>query len=106
MKTNMLRFGCVLVTATLATGAFAAWDLEQPAGAAGPAEEVAIRLSTEHTALSLNEPVVVHLHFHNLTSAAMPFDLGKAPTSTWVSKCAAPTAARCRCGSGTFQKIA
>ncbi len=84
MKTNMLRFGCVLVTATLATalatatlatGAFAASDLEEPAGAAGP-EQVAIRLSTEHAALSLNEPVVVHLHFRNLKSTAMPFDLG------------------------------
>ena len=72
MKTSMWRFGCALATATLATGAFAARDSEQPAGEG----EVAIRLSTEHTALSLNEPVVVHLHFRNLTSTAMPFDLG------------------------------
>ncbi len=72
MKTSMWRFGCALATVTLATGAFAARDSEQPAGEG----EVAIRLSTEHTALSLNEPVVVHLHFRNLKATAMPFDLG------------------------------
>ena len=70
MKTSMWRFGCALATATLATGAFAAWDPEEPAG------DVAIRITTEHTALSLNEPMVVHLHFRNLTSTAMPFNLG------------------------------
>ena len=75
MKTSMWRFGCALATATLAIGTFAAWDLEEPAGAAGP-EQVAIRLSTEHVALSLNEPVVVHLHFRNLMATATPFDLG------------------------------
>ena len=52
MNTNRLRFGCMLAAATLAIGSFAAYMPEAEVGG------VAIRLSTEHATLSLNEPVV------------------------------------------------
>ena len=70
MNTNRLRFGCTLTAATLAIGSFAAYMPEAEAGG------VAIRLSTEHATLSLNEPVVLQLHFKNLVSSAVHFDLG------------------------------
>ena len=70
MNTTLRHCGLALV-ASVATGACAALAL--PAHAAAGVD---VRIAAERRELSLNEPVVVRLHFGNPTSEAMPFDLG------------------------------
>lgn len=68
--TNTTLRGLRCGLATMAAGLTAAQVLA--ASTAG----LEIRVATERQELSLNEPVVVRLHFGNSTSEGMPFDLG------------------------------